>query len=489
MEPIEEEEHVGYQTEPNERENAATVDLEEEVRANLAAFGQEHLLGFWDTLSGSQRESLAAEIRSIDFALLADLFGQMGPKEDIRALAARATSPPAYRLGNSRNSIAPAAAREKAVGALQAGQVGVMLVAGGQGSRLRFDHPKGMFPIGPVSSKSLFQIHFEKVLAATRRYGVRIPLYLMTSPETHEETLTFLAGHQRFGLAAEDLFIFCQGTMPAVDAQTGKVLLADRDHLALSPDGHGGMLAAFHRSGAMADAQSRRIRHLFYFQIDNPLVHVCDPEFFGYHLLSGSEFTSQAVRKQEPLEKVGNVVEVDGHLQVIEYSDLPDDVAARRAEDGSLAIWAGSIAVHAMDLSFLERMAEAAAGLPFHRAKKRVPYVDEQGNRVNPDQPNAVKFERFIFDLMPSAKRAIVVEVDPVKHFAPLKNAPGEARDTPESVKAQMAAEHRDWLRSAGFEVLDDVPVEISPLFALDAEEMASRMLAKKRITEPTYFG
>jgi len=463
--------------------------LKRELLSVLAPCGQERLLRFWDSLDAGQRESLALEIRSIDFRLVAELFRQPDFKAAMRALAARGTSPPSFALGDPRNRIAPDAARQRGVESLRAGRVGVMLVAGGQGTRLGFKHPKGMFPIGPVSGKSLLQIHFEKVRAVARRYGVRIPLYLMTSPETHEETVAYLRGHERFGVPADDLCVFCQGTMPAVDARTGKVLLADRHHVALSPDGHGGMLAALARSGAMADAGRRAIRHLFYFQVDNPLVHVCDPEFLGYHVLSGSEFTSQVVRKQEPTEKVGNVVQVDGLLYVIEYSDLPDDVATRRAADGSLEIWAGSIAVHAMELSFLERMVQAAGGLPFHQASKKVAHVDEQGNRVQPAEPNALKFERFIFDLMPSAQRAIVVEVDAARHFAPLKNASGKPRDTAESVRAQLSAVHREWLRSAGFDVAGDVPVEISPLFALDEEELAARMLSKKPITEATYFG
>lgn len=450
---------------------------------------QEHLLRFWETLGPSQRESLAAEVRAIDFRLIAELVRQTDAKAAIRELAARATSPPSFKLGSPANRIAPDAARERGAEALRSGHVGAMLVAGGQGTRLGFEHPKGMFPIGPVSGKTLFQIHLEKVLATALRYGVRIPLYVMTSPETHDETVAFLAQQGRFGFPADDLHLFCQGTMPAVDAKTGKVLLADRHRVALSPDGHGGMLAAFHRSGAMDDARRRGIRQLFYFQVDNPLVQVCDPEFLGYHLLSNSEFTTQVVRKHQPLEKVGNVVQVDGRLQVIEYSDLPDDVAARRAADGSLEIWAGSIAVHAMEISFLERMAQATAGLPFHRANKKVPHLDDRGNLVQPDKPNAVKFERFIFDLMPLAERAIIVEVDPARQFAPLKNASGQPNDTPESVKAQMAAQHREWLRSAGFAVADDVPVEISPRFALDAEELGSRMLSRKTVTEPTYFG
>lgn len=463
--------------------------LKQRLLTILSPFGQEHLLQFWDSLSLAQRDALAREVEAVDFRLVAELFGRTDDKGAIRKLVARASAPSSYRLGDPANPILPSAARQRGSEALRSGRVAAMLVAGGQGTRLGFPHPKGMFPIGPVSGKTLFQILLEKVLATSLRYGVRIPLYVMTSPETHDETKAFLAQHGRFGIPASDLVLFCQGTMPAVDAKTGKALMADRHRLALSPDGHGGLVTAFCRSGALDDALRRGIRHLFYFQVDNPLVHVCDPEFLGYHLLSGSEFTAQVVRKREPMEKVGNVIQVDGRLHVIEYSDLPDDVATRRAADGSLEIWAGSIAVHALELAFLQRTAEAAAGLPFHRAFKKVPYVDAQGNRVQPSEPNAIKFERFIFDLMPMAERAILVEVDPAQHFAPLKNASGQAADTPESVRARLSAFYREWLRGAGFEVADDVPVEVSPRFALDAEEFRTRILSRKPIIEPTYFG
>ena len=253
-------------------------------------------------------------------------------------------------------------------------------MAGGQGTRLGFDHPKGMFPIGPLSGKTLFQIHVEKIVAAGRRYGVRIPLYLMTSPATHEETVAFFAAHDRFGLPAEDLIVFCQGTMPAVDAQTGRVLLEAPGRIAASPDGHGGMLAALDRSGALADIERRGIRHLFYFQVDNPLVDICGREFSGYHLLAQSEFSTQVIAKRDPLERVGNVVQVDGRLMVIEYSDLPEEAANRRNADGSLRIWAGSIAVHVMDTALLAAAGRGGRGpaLPYRR--------EESGSR-RPDGP------------------------------------------------------------------------------------------------------
>jgi UDP-N-acetylglucosamine/UDP-N-acetylgalactosamine diphosphorylase len=331
--------------------------------------------------------------------------------------------------------------------------------------------------------------------------------------------VAFFAEHDRFGLAEEDLHVFCQGTMPAVDAATGRVLLESPGRIATSPDGHGGMLAALVRSGkgdsprptfgrcpperpegccaqmgtvplsALDDIDRRGIRQLFYFQVDNPLVDICGPEFVGYHLLSGSELSSQVIAKRDPLERVGNVVEVEGRLMVIEYSDLPNDAAARRNPDGSLAIWAGSIAVHVMDTALLQRLSVTANALPFHIARKKVACLDSSGNRIEPQQPNAIKFERFIFDLMPSARNAIVVEVDPRRAFAPLKNASGAKEDTPESVKAQLSALYREWLRQAGAEVGDDVPVEISPWFAIDAEELASKLSPGTRITKPTYFG
>ncbi len=461
----------------------------DQLLAVLRPHGQEHLLAFWDDLDPDGRQSLARQIEAIDFARIRRLFEARAHRENLRELAARATPPPAFRLDATQNPFTPQQAQQRADEALRAGQFGVILVAGGQGTRLGFDHPKGLFPIGPLSGKTLFQIHVEKIVAAARRYGVRIPLYLMTSHATHEETVAFFAAQQRFALPPDDLFVFRQGTMPAVDAQTGRVLLEAPGQIAASPDGHGGTLAALARNGALDDIERRGIRHLFYLQVDNPLVDICGREFVGYHLLAGSEFSTQVIAKRDPLDRVGNVVQVDGHLMVIEYSDLPDDDAQRRNVDGSLAIWAGSIAVHVMDTSLLRRLAGAADALPFHIAQKNVHGLDAEGKRAEPRPIGAIKFERFIFDLMPQARRAIVVEVDPRRAFAPLKNAPGAKADTPGAVRAQMAAIGREWLRRAGAEVGDDTLVEISPLFALDAQELAAKIQPGTRITVPTYFG
>jgi UDP-N-acetylglucosamine/UDP-N-acetylgalactosamine diphosphorylase len=465
----------------------------EKLLEQLRTAGQEHLLQFWDELSSDEQSAFAKQVEGIDFRQIAKLAGQAKNEsqpagQDHAARAKRAEPPPAIRLSEQGEGQAYERARQRGEHALRDGKVGVVLVAGGQGTRLGFDHPKGLFPIGPVSEACLFQILFEKLLAARKRYNAAIPIYIMTSPATHDDTIAALEKHARFGLPVEDVIVFCQGTMPAVDAKSGKLLLAERDSLFLSPDGHGGMLRALARSGALADIERRHIEQLFYMQIDNPLVVVCDPLFIGYHLNAGAEVSTQVVAKQKPLDRVGNVVSVDGQVQIIEYSDLPDDVAELRQPDGSLKLWAGNIAVHIFDVVFLKRMSEGGGRLPFHFAHKKVGFVDQSGSKVEPEKPNAIKFEQFIFDLLPEAKKSLVVEVDESAVFAPVKNGEGAERDTPTTVRRQIVELHRAWLEKAGVKVGEGVNVEISPLYALDADEVSRKINEGLEVTSDRYF-
>ena len=452
----------------------------------LSSFGQSHVLRFWDRLSDAQRAALTAQLSRIDLAEIARLYAGRGDVEDFGRLLERIEPLSAIRLAD-RASIVSEASR---VGfdALRAGRAAALVVAGGQGTRLGFEHPKGLFPIGPLSRRTLFQIHVEKVLATARRCGRGLPLLVMTSPATDAETREFFARNDRLGLPAEDLFVFCQGTMPAVSAADGRLLLDAPDHIAESPDGHGGMPAALARSGKFDVLQRRGVDYILYFQVDNPLAAALEPWFLGLHLMHRSEMSSQVVAKQSPDDRVGNVVSVEGRLHVVEYSDLPAEFARRRAADGSLMIWAGSIAVHVINVDLLRRSVEGERILPFHLARKRVPYLDDDGRRVEPSEPNAIKFERFIFDLMPQAENGLVVEVDPAEAFAPLKNASGAATDTPEWVRRRIVELHRRWLSAAGVEVNANTAVEISPLWALDAQEAAGKLPRGMRIERPTYF-
>jgi UDP-N-acetylglucosamine/UDP-N-acetylgalactosamine diphosphorylase len=454
----------------------------------LSRHNQTHLVGFWEKLDAGQRQKLVAELESIDFALVDRLYRGAATAIDWQSLAARARPPVAFRLADSKPDPPREAARRAGGESLRSGRVGVIIVAGGEGSRLGFPHPKGMFPIGPVSNHSLFQILLEKVQAVARAYATRLPVYLMTSPSTQAESLAYLDQHDWFGQPRDDRFVFCQGTMPAVDADTGRVLLSAPDAVAISPDGHGGMLAALARCGGLDDLARRGIERLFYCQVDNPLVALCDPEFLGDHILTGSEISTQVVAKRDASERVGVVVSIDGRTQIIEYSDLPPEVAARTSPDGSLELWAGSIAVHAIDVDFLRQVAADPERLPFHVARKAVAHIDDAGQLIEPCQPNAIKFERFIFDLLPAAKRSIVFEVDRATAFAPLKNALGQSTDTPSTVRRQMIALHSEWLRSAGAAVEDGVAVEISSLFALDRVDLVNKIPPGLRVSKPQFF-
>ena len=336
--------------------------MKNRLDSKLAQYDQTHLLKFWDELTPAQQQKLADQIDAIDFELVQSLFADKSADASSDDTAMRAEVPPAITLDDFADSASYESAVAVGRKALAGGELAMILVAGGQGSRLGFDHPKGMYPVGPVSNVSLYQIHFEKVMARAKQFGAPVPMYVMTSPPTHEETSAFLKEHNFFGMNSDHVRIFCQGVMPAVD-DGGKLLLAAKDEVFVSPNGHGGTLAGLVDSGCLQHARDLGVKHLFYGQVDNPLVQICDPALVGYHIQSESQMTSQVVRKNDPMQKVGNVVEVDGKVQIIEYSDLPEAAARLTDAEGNLKLWAGSIAVHVFDLAFLEQSSGQAETL------------------------------------------------------------------------------------------------------------------------------
>ena len=466
------------------------IPIDTSLAEKLDRLNQSHLLQFWNALNLEQQKSLEAQVLEIDFELIARLHEQFGKNQQWAELAQRAEPPAALRLDDAVSDAG--FSRDDAIGrgeqALAQGKVAMLLVAGGQGSRLGFNHPKGLLEIGPVSGRSLFQVQIEKLLARAQRFGVTIPLYVMSSPPTHDEIVEYLKQNDWFNYPRSHATVFCQGTMPAVDAETGKLLLSAQGELFLSPDGHGGTLSALDQSGCLDNLNERGIEQVFYCQIDNPMVPVCDPATIGCHLISNSEMTLQGVAKTDALQRVGNIVSIDGKVQIIEYSDLPAEVAQQTDDDGSLRLWAGSIAVHVFETSFLNRMTQHADALPFHLAHKKVPYIDNQGNRVQPDAPNAIKFERFIFDLLPRSRQSFVVEVDPQEAFAPVKNAASEATETAATSRRAMINQARRLLRSAGATIGDDVDIELCPFLAEDPQKLSQRIREMGPITQPTYL-
>ena len=465
--------------------------LPDALQSRLTEHGQTHVLRWWETLDSDQRTALQTQLEAIDFPMLNRwLSAKSADETDTPAARAQRATPPAeiVRLPNTASELKAFQAAENAGNdLLKAGRVGVILVAGGQGTRLGFPHPKGMFPVGPVSRSTLFQIFAEQVAARSRDAGAIIPFYIMTSEATHAETVAFWESQEFFGLDPSAVRFFQQGTMPAVDAESKKLLMAEPYRLCTSPDGHGGMLAALEKSGCLDDMQRRGVDRLFYHQVDNPTVKVCDPAFLGFHELRGSEMSSKVVPKRSAEEKMGIVVAVDGVTQIIEYSDLPTDVAARTDSNGDLELWCGSIAVHVFSRDFLERLIVSDAALPFHLAHKKVPHLDENGNLVEPESPNAIKFERFIFDALPQAKTALVMEADRAREFNPVKNAEGD--DSPATARAAISRIGKEWLQAADQPVPESATIEIGPLFALDEEQLKARFESKTQFAGQSYFG
>ena len=455
---------------------ALTIDT---ARAQLAAVGQEHLLQFADSLDEASLAALLSQIGTIDFSLLAALQRGEGLVADVSPDAAITPTPVVRRSDNEQEWLAAEAAGEAA---LRDGRLAAFVVAGGQGTRLGFDGPKGTYPVLPETKGTLFQIFAEKLLFAARKYGKTVPLYVMTSAMNHAATEAFWKEHGYFGLDAADVSFFSQAFMPAVDPN-GKVMLADKGSIAMSPNGHGGSLAALVDSGAVADMRKRGIEYISYFQVDNPLVQIVDPAFLGFHIRAGSEMSSKVLPKAAPLEKVGNFCRVDDKLAVVEYSDMPEALArqsveqdatgafksigddASPAEVAKLRFNAGNIAIHAINVDFVNRMGGGegrAVSLPFHKANKKIPTVDASGAAVTPDAPNGVKYEMFVFDAVTFAKNSICVETVRCDDFGPVKNADGV--DSPASSRALLDDQARRWLRAAG--VADaDLPavIEISP--------------------------
>lgn len=476
----------------------ASIPDRETLLQRLEPRGQQHLLRWWDELDAPARARLAEEILAVDFDKLAQLVDELVRGEAPPVDPASIGPVEVHRMPETDGErAARRAAADVGVQALRAGEVAVVLVAGGQGTRLGFDGPKGTYPIGPVSAASLFQIHAEKIVALGRKHGRDIPLYVMTSPDNHEATVEFFARRDDFGLPR--LRFFTQGSMPAVDRETGRVLLAEKHRLALSPDGHGGTLRALARPApdggpsCLDEMTADGIRTIFYFQVDNPLVKIADPAFLGLHRLNDAEISFKVVEKVLPAEKLGVVVTLDGKPAVIEYSDLPAELAERRAPGGGLELWAGSIAVHLFELEFVNRLVAGGGLLPFHRAVKKVPHIDDAGRLVEPEQPNAVKFETFIFDALPLARRSLFMETLRNVEFEPLKNANGS--DSPATVRQRMSDLFADWLEAAGARVErrpdGSVPfgVEISPLYALEPADLRDRVPEGAVVAAPLYLG
>ncbi len=452
----------------------------------LVRLGQNALAEHWRGLNPALRVGLERELERTDFALLSRLVRDLGKGAHAQGSL---TIEPIAVTRKAQDAAADAKARAVGEAALQAGKVAALVVAGGQGSRLGHAGPKGTYPATPIRRKTLFQLFAEKIQALSRRYGKPLPLLVMTSEENHEDTTNYFASQRDFGLAPGQLRFFTQGMLPAVD-ESGALVVKSPGALFRSPNGHGGTLLALRDSGLLGRLRDEGVEDVFYFQVDNPLVEVCDPVFVGYHRLSGSEFSSKVVAKSGPEEKVGVLARQDGRVCVIEYSDLPPALLHQRNADGALTFSAGNIAIHVLSLAFVDRITSAAFELPFHVARKALPVVLADGS---PGKVTGIKFETFIFDALAEARNPFSLEVLREEEFAPIKNATGV--DSAETSSRLQSSLHARWLSEHGVRMPigpDGMPaqlVEISPTFALDSASLRTRRLPPIDPSRPIYLG
>lgn len=454
------------------------------VYDTLRQAGQEHLLRFYDQLDDAGRTKLIQQIEGIDWPEVSRLIQSHVLNKPTFTAPGSITPAPALPA-IPKPSLQPQYHEARKLGEklISDGKVAAFCVAGGQGTRLGWEGPKGTFPASPVRKAPLFQIFAEYILKCQRKYGCVLPFYVMTSPINHADTAAFFDEHACFGLNPDDVMLFPQAMFPAVDMNTGKCLLADVDELALSPNGHGGSLKALWTSGAIDDMKKRGIEHLSYIQVDNPLVKVIDPLFLGLHAQAKAQMSSKSLTKRDPLEKVGNFAMVDGKMTVIEYTNMPDELAKQINGDGSLKFNAGSIAIHVIDVAFVEGLNTSKDGfaLPWNRAEKKVPYLDPQSQKlVKPEKPNAIKLETFVFDALPFTQKSIVLETLREDEFGPIKNAdaPG-AQDSPQTSAALQSQRGIRWLRKAGVEIAHGATVELTHTTAIDPEDLHGMSLPK----------
>uniref|UniRef100_A0A665WLS3 UDP-N-acetylglucosamine pyrophosphorylase 1 n=1 Tax=Echeneis naucrates TaxID=173247 RepID=A0A665WLS3_ECHNA len=481
---------------------------------SLESAGQSHVLQFWPELCEEERDGLLQELSQLDLE---------GLREHCEGAARAAASPsvrvdqymepvPPESVGSVRKSEPDRLSAWESEGLLQISQsrVGVLLLAGGQGTRLGVQYPKGMYDVGLPSGKTLYQIQAERIHKvqelADQKHGSKctVPWFIMTSEFTLAPTEKFFKENNYFGLEPSNIVMFEQRMIPAVTFD-GKVILQGKGKIAMAPDGNGGLYQALVDNKVLEDMKKRGVEYLHVYCVDNILVKMADPVFMGFCLSKGADCGAKVVAKAYPAEPVGVICRLRGITQVVEYSEILPETAELRGSDGELIYSTGNICNHFFTRAFLNDVAKKFKGkLKQHVAIKKVPFVDSEGNQVTPTKPNGIKMEKFVFDVFPFSRNFVAFEVERQDEFSPLKNAAGAATDTPTTARSSLLAQHYRWATAAGGKLLDqhgnplphtasvsagDTPpsqCEISPLVSYFGEVRTGKLLQTK-INSPEF--
>ncbi|CAG7854012.1 UDP-N-acetylhexosamine pyrophosphorylase AltName: Full=Antigen X; Short=AGX; AltName: Full=Sperm-associated antigen 2; Includes: RecName: Full=UDP-N-acetylgalactosamine pyrophosphorylase; AltName: Full=AGX-1; Includes: RecName: Full=UDP-N-acetylglucosamine pyrophosphorylase; AltName: Full=AGX-2 [Serendipita indica DSM 11827] len=465
----------------------------EKLQESYAAADQSQVFRFLETLNAEQRQTLIKQLAGIDIQRVNRIYQRAIEAEKYLSSAEakeEAIEPlPSEAFDSTIGSPSNASQwREAGLDAIAKGQVGVLLMAGGQGTRLGSSAPKGCYDIGLPSHKSLFQYQAERIRRlqdiAKKRNGksqVVIPWYVMTSGPTRPDTVAFFKANNYFGLNPSNVIFFEQGTLPCL-TMDGKVIMDAPDHIAVAPDGNGGLYAALRSplnpgeaTTVLSDMGNRNVLYVHAYGVDNCLVRVADPTFIGFCLSKKADCAAKVVRKVDPKESVGVVALKGKKYSIVEYSEISAEDAESRDSSGELKFRAANIANHFYTTEFLRSVVKFEDEMAFHIARKKIPHIDmTSGQLIKPSKPNGLKLELFVFDVFPFTSNFAVLEVDRKDDFSPLKNAPGTGVDDPETSRRDLLQQQRRFLEAAGATVAEGVEIELSPLVTYDGEGLES---------------
>lgn len=437
-------------------------------------YHQEHILHFWDDLSEQEQKHLLEIAGAINFRKIQKYYKIA--KTENKPINFSLLEPSDYVKQNDER-------REKfyqlGSEALKSGKVAFLTVAGGQASRLGFDLPKGCFGISPITKKSLFQIFAEKILFYSNLYNQPLKWFIMTSIDNFKTTVDFFSQNNYFSLDKKNVFFFKQGINPTVTSESGDLILKNKSELFMNPNGHGGILGALTSQGYISQMEHLGIEYLSYFQVDNPLINMADPYFIGCHIDENSNISTKVIRKEFAEEKLGIAMQEckSTKRKIVEYSDIPEKIMQQQDENGDLLFNMGSTGIHIFSVSFIKK---ASSKLPIHIANKEMT-LPNINNSDDPEKKISVlKFETFVFDTIPLAKKAIFFETSRNEEFFPLKNKTGT--DSIETCIDGQINLYRSWLKDLGCKDIDKIErCEISPLFAPDRAsflEIANKKLS-----------
>ena len=398
----------------------------DEALKKLKKYGQEHLLNRYEYLEEDKKEKIIKQIKNIDFDQTVELFN----------IATRSFVKPDGEITNIEYVDKSKLTKEEykkyydlGKKEIENGKYAVVTMAGGQGTRLGYQAPKGTFKVGSGIDKSLFELLSEKIIEAREKYNTRIPWYVMTSRENNDATEEFFEQNDFFTLPYEDVKFFKQRELPMIDTQ-GKLMIDETGLIKLAANGHGGVFESLVRNGYLEDMKKRGIEWIFISGVDNVLAGLVDPIAVGVAISQGTLATGKSVVKRSPDEKVGVFCRKDGRPSVIEYTEITDDMANAREASGELLYGESHILLNLFNIKAIENV--ALNKLPYHKAFKKAKYMNDEGEIITPEKENAYKYEAFIFDVFESLDNMSILRVNREDEFAPLKNAEGE--DSPETV-------------------------------------------------------